>query len=145
MLEYYWKSVTYKKIKILLVIIKCQVIGLGPLVSRQTLRKIRSELNKDFKEYIASLPEETTEERGLKELEHALDVIAKDFSSKVDILKKQIKDDVQQVGKGKYKSKSKKKRASQKRKSSKKINKRKINSTKSKKRRTPKIQSKTQE
>lgn len=29
-----------------------------PKVPRQTIRNVRSELNKDFKEYIASLPEE---------------------------------------------------------------------------------------
>jgi hypothetical protein len=85
-----------------------------PRVPKETIVELRKKLNKEFKEYIASLP---SEDIGLKQIQHTLDKM----TNKIENLKKQITTDLKQKGRGKYKSKSKKKRVySHKRKSHKK-------------------------
>jgi hypothetical protein len=73
-----------------------------PRVPKETIVEIRKKLNRDFKEYIASLP---SEDIGLKQIEHTFDKM----TNKIENLKKQIKKNLKQIGRGKYKSKSKKK------------------------------------
>ena len=73
-----------------------------PRISRKEIKQLRNKFNKQFQEYVASLPEDKDLE--VKDLKFKLNEIQSDFTNKINLLKEELNSQIKnQVGKGKKK------------------------------------------